>query len=242
MNPIACEQHHFTMLGPFGPGWPAGWRATRSLHRRATPISAICSATASRSSMSATPRAPRAGRLPSPARPTPARSHLQVHDGLHPRHQQRPTSGRMQRYQRPSRRTSPRPLADSFTRREQSNSPPALRVFDLATDPASPPRNRLLPRRWHRPAPHLGGVGGRPLRLRLLPISTGFTDHILAIFDIADPTSAAQTRRAAGHAAPAWTAPPTKQPAWLKGKRWALHHMPSPPAPIALRRLARRRA
>ncbi len=109
------------------------------------------------------------------------------------------------------------PLADSFTRREREFTA-GLRVYSLA-DPAAPRELGFCPVDGiglHR----IWWVGGRYAYASCH--FDGFTDHILAIFDVADPAKPTLVGRwalpgmdrAGGEAAP-----------WPKGKRWALHHM-----------------
>jgi hypothetical protein len=50
----------------------------------------------------------------------------------------------------------------------------------------------------------------------------GFTDHVLAVFDVADP---ARPVLAGRWALPGMHRAAGERPAWPEGKRWALHHM-----------------
>ena len=107
------------------------------------------------------------------------------------------------------------PLADSFTRRER-NFTAGLRVYDLA-DPAAlreigfcPVEGIGLHRIWW--------TGGR--HACASAHFDGNSDHILAIFDLADPT---HPQMVGTWALPGMSA--SEAPVWPKGKRWALHHM-----------------
>ena len=122
----------------------------------------------------------------------------------------------MQRYQSQSDYFTA-PLADSFTQREREFTA-GLRVFTLE-DPAAPREIGFcavdgigLHRIWW--------VGGRYAYASCHV--DGYSDHVLATFDVGDPTRPALVdlwglpgmNRGAGDA-----------PAWPAGKRWALHHM-----------------
>ena len=109
------------------------------------------------------------------------------------------------------------PLADSFTRREREFTA-GLRVFDLA-DPAAPREIGFCPVEGiglHR----IWWVGGRYAYASCH--FDGFTDHVLATFDVADPTNPKLVGR---WALPGMDRAAGEAPPWPKGKRWALHHM-----------------
>jgi hypothetical protein len=159
-------------------------------------------------------------RAPVPVRfivcpPNTRAHHLQVHDGLM-LVVNSANIWAMQQYQSQEQYFT-NALADSFNRRERPFAA-GLRVYDLA-DPANPREIGFcgvdgigLHRIWW--------IGGRYAYASCH--LDGYTDHILAVFDIADPThpTLAATwhlpgmHRAGGETA---MAPP--------GKRWALHHM-----------------
>ncbi len=107
------------------------------------------------------------------------------------------------------------PLAESFTRRERGFVA-GLRVYDLA-DPAAPREIGFCPVEGiglHR----IWWVGGRYAYASAH--FDGMSDHVLAIFDMANPS----TPTLAG----LWALPGMgagEPPAWAPGKRWALHHM-----------------
>ncbi len=107
------------------------------------------------------------------------------------------------------------PLSDSFTRRAR-NFTAGLRVYDLA-DPAAPREIGFCPVEGiglHR----IWWTGGRYAYASCH--FDGCSDHILATFDVADPS----TPTLAG----TWALPGMRAgeaPSWPKGKRWALHHM-----------------
>jgi hypothetical protein len=102
----------------------------------------------------------------------------------------------------------------------QGNSKPfeaGLRIYDVST-PASPREIAFLPipglglhRIWY--------AGGRYAYVSAH--FEGFTDHILAVIDVADPARPALAGR--------WWLPGMwhaggEEPAWKPGKRWACHH------------------
>src|SRR5580704_6672504 len=92
-----------------------------------------------------------------------------------------------------------------------------MRVFDLA-DPASPREIGFMTVQGiglHR----IWWVGGRYAYASAH--FDGFTDHILAVFDLADPT---QPKLVCRWALPGMNRAGGETPAWLPGKRWALHH------------------
>ena len=109
------------------------------------------------------------------------------------------------------------PLADSFTRREREFTA-GLRVFDLA-DPAVPREIGFCPVEGiglHR----IWWVGGRYAYASCH--FDGFTDHVLATFDVGDPTKPTLVGQ---WALPGMDRAAGEAPAWPPGKRWALHHM-----------------
>ena len=160
------------------------------------------------------PRAPRAvGFVACP--PNTRSHHIQVHGGL-----LLATNSAniwaMQRYADQADYFTA-PLADSFTRREREFTA-GLRVFDL-TDPAAPREIGFCPVDGiglHR----IWWVGGRYAYASCH--FDGFTDHVLAVFDVGDPTRPHLVNR---WALPGMDRAAGKLPAWPPGKRWALHHM-----------------
>jgi hypothetical protein len=108
-------------------------------------------------------------------------------------------------------------LADSFSRRDRSFAA-GMRVFDLA-NPAEPREIGFMPVEGiglHR----IWWVGGRYAYASAH--FEGFTDHILAVIDMADPARPEIVGR--------WWFPGMHRaggetPAWPQGQRWALHHM-----------------
>jgi len=107
------------------------------------------------------------------------------------------------------------PLAQSFTKRERDFTA-GLRVYDLV-DPAAPREIGFCPVEGiglHR----IWWTGGRYAYASCH--FDGCSDHILAIFDVADPTRPTL--------AGTWALPGMQSgepPGWPAGKRWALHHM-----------------
>jgi hypothetical protein len=109
-----------------------------------------------------------------------------------------------------------KPLAESLQNRTQSFAA-GLRIFDIS-QPAAPRQIAFLAveglglhRIWY--------VGGRYAYASAH--IEGFTDHILAVIDVADPTRPTLAGR--------WWLPGMwrgggEEPAWRPGKRWALHH------------------
>ncbi len=141
--------------------------------------------------------------------------HIQVHDGL-----LLATNSAniwaMQRYGHQADYFTA-PLADSFTRREREFTA-GLRVFDLC-DPAAPREIGFCPVEGvglHR----IWWVGGRYAYASCH--FDGFTDHVLAIFDIANP---AKPQLVGRWALPGMDRAAGEAPTWPAGKRWALHHM-----------------
>ncbi len=109
------------------------------------------------------------------------------------------------------------PLADSFTRREREFTA-GLRVFDLA-DPAAPREIGFCPVEGiglHR----IWWTGGRYAYASCH--LDGYTDHILATFDLADP---ARPTLVDAWALPGMNRGAGEAASWPEGKRWALHHM-----------------
>lgn len=160
------------------------------------------------------PRAPRpVCFLPCP--PNTRAHHLQVHGGI-----MLATNSAniwaMQQYQSQADYFST-PLADSFSRRERGFTA-GLRVFDVA-DPVAPREIGFCPVEGiglHR----IWWVGGRYAYASCH--FDGTTDHVLAVFDVADP---ARPVLAGRWALPGMDRAAGEAPAWPKGKRWALHHM-----------------
>ncbi len=108
-------------------------------------------------------------------------------------------------------------LADSFTKR-QRNFTAGLRIFDLA-NPASPREIGFCPVEGiglHR----IWWTGGRYAYASCH--FDGYTDHILAIFDVADPTN--PTLAGTWHM-PGMHRDGGEELQARRGKRWALHHM-----------------
>jgi hypothetical protein len=108
------------------------------------------------------------------------------------------------------------PLEDSFSRRERSFAA-GLRVYDISV-PAAPREIGFcavdgigLHRIWW--------VGGRYAYASAH--FDGYSDHILAVFDLADPTVPKLVSRTA---LPGMHRAAGETPAWKPGKRWALHH------------------
>ncbi|MEA2918300.1 MAG: hypothetical protein QOJ15_10381 [Bradyrhizobium sp.] len=110
-----------------------------------------------------------------------------------------------------------KPLADSFSSRSAHQFAAGLRIFDIA-NPAAPREVAFLPvegiglhRIWY--------VGGRYAYVSAH--FEGFTDHIMAVIDVSDPTRPALAGR--------WWLPGMwraggEEPTWPQGKRWAFHH------------------
>lgn len=108
------------------------------------------------------------------------------------------------------------PLADSFQKREQPFAA-GLRIYDIS-QPAAPREIAFLPveglglhRIWY--------VGGRYAYVSAH--IDGFTDHIMAVIDIADPARPALVGR--------WWLPGMwraggEAPTWKAGQRFAFHH------------------
>jgi hypothetical protein len=141
--------------------------------------------------------------------------HLQVHDGI-----LLATNSAniwaMQRYADQADYFS-NPLADSFTRRDRDFTA-GLRVFTL-DDPANPREIGFCPVEGiglHR----IWWVGGRYAYASCH--FDGYSDHILATFDVSDP---ARPELVGRWALPGMHRTAGEAPAWPAGKRWALHHM-----------------
>jgi len=162
----------------------------------------------------ANPRAPRPVRFIA-CPPNTRAHHLQLHDGLLLA-VNAANVWAMQDYQRQDQYFNAA-LADSFTRRER-NFAAGLRIFDLKV-PAAPREIAFLPVEGiglHR----IWWVGGRYAYASCH--FDGYTDHILAVFDLADP---ARPQLAATWHLPGMHRAAGEPPSWPKGKRWALHHM-----------------
>lgn len=109
-----------------------------------------------------------------------------------------------------------KPLAESFDQRANGFAA-GLRVYDISK-PATPHEIAFMPvqgiglhRIWY--------VGGRYAYVSAH--FEGYTDHVLAVIDLADPTKPAIAAR--------WWLPGMwqaggEQPSWQKGQRYALHH------------------
>jgi hypothetical protein len=147
--------------------------------------------------------------------PNTRASHLQVHDGLMLA-VNAANIWALQQYQ-DQQDYFTNPLADSFSRRERPFAA-GLRIYDVKTDPAEPREIGFCPVDGiglHR----IWWVGGR-----YAYASThfdGYTDHIMAVFDIADPT---QPELVGRWALPGMNRGAGEAPVWQPGKRWALHH------------------
>lgn len=150
-----------------------------------------------------------------PCAPNTRASHLQVHDGLMLA-VNAANMWALQQYQDQKDYFSA-PLADSFSKRERGFAA-GLRIYDVKTDPANPREIGFCPVEGiglHR----IWWVGGR-----YAYASThfdGYTDHIMAVFDVADPT---KPRMVGTWALPGMNRGAGEEPTWQQGKRWALHH------------------
>jgi hypothetical protein len=150
-----------------------------------------------------------------PCPPNTRAHHLQVHDGI----MLAVNSANiwaMQQYRAQSDYFTA-PLADSFSRRERPFAA-GLRVYDLA-DPAAPREIGFCPVEGiglHR----IWWVGGRHAYASCH--FDGMTDHVLAIFDLDNPSNPTLVGR---YALPGMNRGAGEAPTWQAGKRWALHHM-----------------
>jgi hypothetical protein len=157
-------------------------------------------------------------RAPLPVRfiacpPNTRAHHLQVHDGL----LLAVNSANIWAMQAWSSQAEyfSNPLGETFRTRDKPFAA-GLRVYDLA-DPAAPREIGWCPVDGiglHR----LWWTGGRYAYASCHFADT--TDHVLAVFDLADPARPVLAGR--------WALPGMLQgqaPAWPSGKRWALHHM-----------------
>ena len=150
-----------------------------------------------------------------PCPPNTRASHLQVHDGIMLT-VNAANIWALQKYA-DQKDYFTNPLADSFSRRERPFVA-GLRVFDVASDPGSPREIGFCPVDGiglHR----IWWVGGRYAYASAH--FEGFTDHIMAVFDLADPT---EPRLVGRWALPGMDRASGETPAWPSGKRWALHH------------------
>lgn len=160
-----------------------------------------------------------------PRRPTPVNflacppntraPHLQVHDGIMLA-VNAANIWALQQYQ-DQQDYFTNPLADSFSRRERPFEA-GMRVFDVASDPATPREIGFCPVDGiglHR----IWWVGGRYAYASCH--LDGYTDHIMAVFDVADPT---RPTLAGIWALPGMHREAGEAPAWPAGKRWAMHH------------------
>jgi hypothetical protein len=162
----------------------------------------------------ADPRAPNTVRFIA-APPNTRASHLQVHDGLLLAINAANVWA-LQRYDAAGDYFG-KPLADSFSKRERDFAA-GMRVFDLA-NPAEPREIGFMPVEGiglHR----IWWVGGRYAYASVH--FDGFTDHILATIDMADPAKPQIVGR--------WWLPGMHRaggetPTWRDGQRFALHHM-----------------
>jgi hypothetical protein len=109
------------------------------------------------------------------------------------------------------------PLADSFSRRREQDFAAGLRIYDVS-DPTAPREIAFLAmpgiglhRIWY--------IGGRYAYMSAH--FDGFSDHILAVVDLADP---AAPRLAAQWWLPGMWRAGQESPSWRPGQRWALHH------------------
>jgi hypothetical protein len=109
------------------------------------------------------------------------------------------------------------PLADSFSRRREQEFAAGLRIYDVS-DPVVPREIAFLPmpgiglhRIWY--------IGGRYAYMSAH--LDGYSDHILAVVDLADPTA---PQLAATWWLPGMWRAGQESPQWQPGKRWALHH------------------
>jgi hypothetical protein len=147
--------------------------------------------------------------------PNTRASHLQAHDGILLA-VNAANIWALQQYQ-DQQEYFTNPLADSFSRRERPFAA-GLRVFDLASDPAFPREIGFCPVDGiglHR----IWWVGGRYAYASCH--LDGYTDHIMAVFDVSDPT---RPTLAGTWALPGMHRAAGEVPAWSAGKRWALHH------------------
>jgi hypothetical protein len=147
--------------------------------------------------------------------PNTRASHLQVHDGLMLA-VNAANMWALQQYQDQKDYFS-NPLADSFSKRERAFSS-GLRIYDVKSDPADPREIGFCPVEGvglHR----IWWVGGR-----YAYASThfdGYTDHIMAVFDVGEPT---KPQMVGTWALPGMNRGAGEAPTWQPGKRWALHH------------------
>lgn len=150
-----------------------------------------------------------------PAPPNTRAPHLQVHDNLL-LVVNAANVWALQKYQAQAQYFD-NPLADSFSRRREHEFAAGLRIFDVS-EPAAPREIAFLEmpgiglhRIWY--------IGGRYAYMSAH--LDGYSDHILAVVDIADP---AKPKLAATWWLPGMWRAGGESPSWKTGQRWALHH------------------
>jgi hypothetical protein len=150
-----------------------------------------------------------------PAPPNTRAPHLQLHDNLL-LVVNAANVWALQHYQAQAQYFD-NPLADSFSRRREQNFAAGLRIYDVS-EPASPRELSFLEmpgiglhRIWY--------VGGRYAYVSAH--FDGYSDHILAVVDVADPSAPAL---AAKWWLPGMWRAGEELPQWRPNQRWALHH------------------
>lgn len=160
------------------------------------------------------PRAPKPVHF-MPCAPNTRAHHIQVHDGVMLAVNSANIWAMQQYNSQQDYFTNP--ISNSFSGRERPFAA-GLRVYDLKSDPAAPREIGFCPVEGiglHR----LWWSGGRYAYASVH--FDGYSDFILAMFDVADltrPTLAGQW------ALPGMNVAAGEAPTWPKGKRWALHH------------------
>lgn len=160
------------------------------------------------------PRAPQPV-LFMPCAPNTRAHHLQVHDGLMLAVNSANVWAMQQYNSQQDYFTNP--IASSFSKRERPFAA-GLRIYDLKADPAAPREIGFCPVEGiglHR----LWWTGGRYAYASVH--FDGYSDFILAVFDVADP---ARPELVGKWALPGMNVAAGEAPTWPKGKRWALHH------------------